>query len=77
MHRFSDGSELNALVGRDVLQICLGEFETQPVFSDDAKLSMESRYVHGICVEGREIAQSVHRAGRMNSTDYRVSPLFA
>jgi hypothetical protein len=62
MYRSGDGSELNSLVSRDVLQIGLGEFETQVVFSD-ARLSMEGSYVHRIPAENGENRQTRSSSG--------------
>jgi hypothetical protein len=62
MYRFGDGSQLNSLVGQDVLQVCLGEFETQVVFSE-ARLSMEGGYVHRIPAEKRENRQTRSSSG--------------
>jgi hypothetical protein len=79
MYRFGEPSILNALVGCDVLQICLGEFETQLRFSN-ASLSMEGRYVHEVISENRENEQArsssgpneLHRLVGKSITDVRV-----
>jgi hypothetical protein len=63
MHRFSDASQLSVLTGQEVWQICLGQYQTQLIFSDETTLRMEGDYVHQIRAESREIAQERSSSG--------------
>ena len=79
MYRFGEPSELNALVGCDVVQVCLGAFETQLLFLN-ASLSMEGHYVHEVRSENRTNDQprsssgpnELHRLVGKSITDVRV-----
>ena len=48
MYKFHGGSELDFLKNLEVSQICLGQYETQIVFSDVARISMEGKYINRI-----------------------------
>lgn len=48
MHGFHSGFELDFLRGKEVEQVCLGQYQTQIVFSEEANLSMEGTYIHQI-----------------------------
>ena len=58
MQRFGDDSALSFLVGLEVRQVCLGEFQTQFAFSDDTSLRLEGKYAHRIPTERRELVQA-------------------
>jgi hypothetical protein len=68
MHGFGDApAELIALVGYEVSQVCLGEFQTQLILTQsvlpDARLRIEGRYVHEIRAEARENEQAASSCG--------------
>ncbi len=63
MYRFGDGSEFKVLAGQRVCQVCLGQFEIQLGFVDDARLRMEGDYVHRIRSEDRELTQARSSCG--------------
>ena len=63
MYKFHGGSELDFLKNLELSQICLGQYETQIVFSDVARISMEGKYIHRIYPEGKEIVRDGSSCG--------------
>ncbi len=50
-------------MGQEIGQVCLGQFQTQLRFANDARLRMEGVYVHRIRSEGRELTQARSSCG--------------
>jgi hypothetical protein len=68
MYGFGDTpAELKVLMGYEVSQVCLGEFETQLTLTHSslpgASLSIQGRYVHEIRAEHRENEQAASSCG--------------
>lgn len=71
MYGFGDAApELNFLVGCEVLQVCLGEFETQLLFAG-ARLSMEAAMFTKFELKTGGMSSPARRPVQMNSIGWQ------
>jgi hypothetical protein len=57
MHGFQDLVDFSFLRGLELVQVCLGQYETQILFHPQGRISMEGQYVHKIASENRQVIQ--------------------
>ncbi len=62
MHGFGTG-DFHFLEGLTLIQVCLGQFQTQLHFDTRVRISTEGRYIHRIAVDNRELIQEPSSCG--------------